>query len=130
MNRGFLQKYGPLAGILALCLALGATVAAGIDVWVGSGEDDTAGAGVFTLAAIALTLAIGVAMRLYARATPSLPAVAAQDTARARARKEPESMQALLSTLAWALLSCRRKSAWCIATPLFCGSGKFRARHR
>lgn len=118
MNRGFLQKYGPLAGILALCLALGATVAAGIDVWVGSGEDDTAGAGVFTLAAIALTLAIGVAMRLYARATPSLPAVAAQDTARAPARKEPESMQALLSTLdvGIAFMSAEERVVYCNPT--------------
>ena len=104
----FLQKHGPLAGILALCLALGVVVAAGVDVW--TGEDETTGAGVFAIGAAALAMALAVAISLYARMTQARPVVinnaldshtvqAANQHDLAQEREDHARMWALLSTM-------------------------------
>ena len=103
----FLQKHGPLTGILALCLALGVVVAAGVDAW--TGEDEITGAGVFAIGAAALAVAIAVAMSLYARMTQERPVAssalatdatqAANQRDLAQERGDHARMWALLSTM-------------------------------
>ena len=60
-----MQKNMLLLGLLAMCLALGVVIAAGVDAWNGDGE--STGTGVYAICAGALLLAITVGMKLYSR---------------------------------------------------------------
>jgi diguanylate cyclase (GGDEF)-like protein len=101
-----IHKNLPLLALLAMCLALGLVIAAGVDAW--SGDDESSGAGVFAVCAGALAFAIAVAMMMYARlAHEPRPETANQPDdgqsaffqALGREREDHARMWALLSTM-------------------------------
>ncbi len=138
-HKHLLQKHGPFAGLLLLCLVLGVVAAAGFDAWTDGGDSESSGAGVCAAGAAALTLVIAAAMTLMNRMTQAqwrgtaastlgalaaaLPAPgavhgAAHDDS-AREREDHARMWALLSTMDLGILFMSERERVVYCNPAF-----------